>query len=307
MADFDNLLGDLEEETQPTLSPSASVQDPDTNADDNNEQENDPPDAGNEANNDELNNEDGDIIPAALQEALLRQENRIYDDTQSFTQEDNEQEAGESEDYRALKKMWIHELNTTELGNYDEEFLNDLLEIMQNTDDMVEDLQEQGRTGADPTLASIAASICKMDFDRISFVLSDFMRVRLEKIEKYTLHNRDCHDRMSNMEIEYHKKYSRLFQSHLERTVTDNLRKEAWRKLDEPEMIDRPNLDTFVFCKVVGEEGIVVDNWEGMTISAEEEEEDELRSQPFDQGAHIFVRYRVVRELVQNGKVELLM
>jgi hypothetical protein len=89
--------------------------------------------------------------------------------------------------------------------------------------------------------------------------------------------------------------------------VTDNLRKEAWRKLDEPEMIDRPNLDTFVFCKVVGEEGIVVDNWEGMTISAEEEEEDELRSQPFDQGAHIFVRYRVVRELVQNGKVELLM
>jgi|AntRauTorckE5430_2_1112549.scaffolds.fasta_scaffold25101_1 hypothetical protein len=201
MADFDNLLGDLEEETQPTLSPSASVQDPDTNADDNNEQENDPPDAGNEANNDELNNEDGDIIPAALQEALRRQENGIYDDTQSFTQEDNEQEAGESEDYRALKKMWIHELNTTELGNYDEEFLSDLLEIMQNTDDMVEDLQEQGRTGADPTLASIAASICKMDFDRISFVLSDFMRVRLEKIEKYTLHNRDCHDHMSKMEV----------------------------------------------------------------------------------------------------------
>ena len=72
-------------------------------------------------------------------------------------------------------------------------------------------------------------------------------------------------------------------------------------------MIDQPNLDTFVFCKVVDKEGIVVDNWEGLTISAEEEDEDDLRRQDFSTGAHIFVRYRVVRELVQEGKVDLLM
>jgi len=216
MADFDNLLGDLDEETQPTLSPSgASVQDPDANNDDANPQGNDAmvADDGNIYGDDnEINSEDGNIIPAALQEAIIRQENQLYDDTQSSSaqQEDQtntdfygerEQEAGESDDYKALKKMWIHELHTTELCAYQEDFMSDLLEIMQTSDEMVEDLEEQGRTGADPTLASIAASICKMDCDRISFVLADFMRVRLEKIEKYALHNRDCHDHMSQMEV----------------------------------------------------------------------------------------------------------
>lgn len=310
MADFDNLLGDLEEETQPTLSPSDSVQDPDPNTNAN--AQGIDADEG-DSDDDEIDNEEGNVIPAALQEALLRQGNQFYDDTQTSTQEgdqdiygDTEVVAGESEEYKALKQMWIHELNTTELCRYDEEFMGDLLEIMHDKEKELEDL-EKGDEDADPTLASIGAHICKMDLDRMSFLLADFMRVRLEKIERYALHNRDFHDLMSKREIDYHEKYCGLFQTHLGRTVTDHLRKEAWKKLDEPEMIDRPNLDTFVFCKVVDKEGIVVDNWEGLTINAEEEDEDDLRRQDFSTGAHIFVRYRVVRELVQEGKVDLLM
>ena len=68
-------------------------------------------------------------------------------------------------------------------------------------EDNLEELQEQGRTGGDPTLSNIAANICKMDMDRLSFVISDLMRIRLEKIEKYHLHNRDFLDRMSQREV----------------------------------------------------------------------------------------------------------
>jgi len=204
MADFDNLLGDLEEETQPTLSPSDSVRDPDPNANAN--AQGIGADEG-DYDDDEIDNEEGNVIPAALQEALLRQGNQFYDDTQTSTQEgdqdiydDAEVEAGESEDYKALKQMWIHELNTTELCRYDEEFMGDLLAIMHHTEKDLEGL-EKGDEGTDPTLKSIATHIFKMDIDRMSFLLADFMRVRLEKIERYALHNRDCHDLMSTSEV----------------------------------------------------------------------------------------------------------
>ena len=212
MADFDNLLGDLEEETQPTLSPSDSVQDPDPDPNVNANAQGNDADEG-DSDDDEINNEEGNVIPAALQEALLRQGNQFYDDTQTSTQEgdqdiygDAEVVAGESEDYKALKQMWIHELNTTELCRYDEEFMDVLLELMRDTEKDLEDLEKGDEDAADPTLASIGAHICKMDLDRMSFLLADFMRVRLEKIERYALHNRDFHDLMSKREVRVCKK-----------------------------------------------------------------------------------------------------
>ena len=119
---------------------------------------------------------------------------------------DAEVVAGESEDYKALKQMWIHELNTTELCRYDEEFMDVLLELMRDTEKDLEDLEKGDEDAADPTLASIGAHICKMDLDRMSFLLADFMRVRLEKIERYALHNRDFHDLMSKREVRVCKK-----------------------------------------------------------------------------------------------------
>ena len=68
----------------------------------------------------------------------------------------------------------------------------------------------------------------------------------------------------------------------MQRSVTDHLPKEAWKKLDDPEMIDRPNLDTYVFCKVVDDEGVIIDNHLGLDISAEEEEDGAVREQEFD-------------------------
>ena len=77
------------------------------------------------------------------------------------------------------------------------------LKVIDDNEDLNEDMLEQGRSigSVDPTLASIAASICKMDMDRLAFTLTDLMRIRLEKIEKYALHNRKHIDRMSKDEV----------------------------------------------------------------------------------------------------------
>lgn len=103
------------------------------------------------------------------------------------------------------------------------------------------------------------------------------------------------------------KAYGELFQGHMERTVTNHLQKGAWKRLDAPEMIDRPNLDTFVFCNVLDEAGVIVNNYEGLNLSEETQEEGGARQQHFSKDSHIFVRYRAVRNLVTDGKVELIM
>ena len=99
----------------------------------------------------------------------------------------------------------------------------------------------------------------------------------------------------------------------MQRSVTDHITKDAWKKLDEPEMIERPNLDSYVFCRVIVDK-VTLNNQLGMelTSGAEVDEEDEdgggdMMEETFPDGSQIFVRYAVIRQLLLEGKVELLM
>ncbi len=94
----------------------------------------------------------------------------------------------------------------------------------------------------------------------------------------------------------------------MRRSVTDQIPREAYRKLDLPYMIDRPNLNYYVFCKVIDEEGVVLDNHKGLDIeSNDDENENEEPNEHFGYGSYVFVRYGVVQDLISEGKVDLLM
>lgn len=80
----------------------------------------------------------------------------------------------------------------------------------------------------------------------------------------------------------------------MRRTVTDHFPQDAWKKLDEPEMIDEPNLDTYVFVR--SKEDVSIEN-------GTEENPD---PQQHDAGACLIVRYSRIRNLVLEGKLELL-
>ena len=94
----------------------------------------------------------------------------------------------------------------------------------------------------------------------------------------------------------------------MKRSVTDHLPKEAWKKLDEPEMIVRPNLNSFVFCRVLDEEGVSLDNNMGLDVELDSTQDSESEMyQHFQEGSQIFARYAVVRDLILKGQVELMM
>lgn len=107
----------------------------------------------------------------------------------------------------------------------------------------------------------------------------------------------------------YLRQYGELLEKHYRRTVLNHLPKEAWKKLDEPEMIDSPDLEQFVFCRVV--ETVQIDV-RGELSSLNEDldnDEDEFGDniQEHAAGSYLIVMYKQIRDLVLDGKVELLM
>jgi len=91
----------------------------------------------------------------------------------------------------------------------------------------------------------------------------------------------------------------------MKRNVTDHLPKEVWKTLDEPEMIDHPDLDSFVFCKVVDREGVLLDKYKD--FSDELGDDSDRIPELYIEGSCLFLRYSLVRDLLSEGKVILLM
>jgi GINS complex subunit 4 len=299
MADFSNLLGEIDEleNTQPP------IQDPENELESSGQILDTP-------------SNPTDEIPSVLRKArdeLELQRERLTASTFDATQDtapfealDASEETQTDDDFQLMKKVWIQELNSPELLPFEPDLYPMLLELLGHQQDTLDQLQSQAQSEVvDPALASLAASICKMDMDRMSFLLADYTRTRLEKIEMHALHNRDLIDRMNDTEVAYLKGYGELFEAHMRRSVTNHIPKEAWQSLDVDEMIERPDLDSFVFAENVSEETVEIDQYIGLNIEEDEEEGDRYVS--CHPGKKIFVRYRCIRGLISEHKVQLLM
>ena len=200
MADFQNLLGEID----------PIQNDENSNLLDDNDIGNDGVDIGNNHNNQRPQRIS---IPDVLREAEIQHKLAM----EQVTDRDAEDEIEDAEitgdalfpdeDYETLKRLWIHEINVTELLQNDDERLLTLIELLPSQEANIEEFTEQaqqqsgGHGNVDANLASLASSICKMDFDRMCFLLADLKRTRLGKIEKYALHNREITERMSDQEV----------------------------------------------------------------------------------------------------------
>lgn len=252
-------------------------------------------------------------VPLALREAERKQHEQLDDSLKGDKGilDEEEELPVEDPDYAQLKRLWQQEMNCPELLPYDEDTITLQMELLESQEDSIEKLLEQASSSAprdssrtDPGVASIIASIYKMDADRVRFMLTDLSRTRLAKIEEHPLYMREMVDRMSEQEISYLKQYGELLEGHFHRTVLDHLPKDAWKKLDQPEMIDFPNMDQFVFCKVL--ETLEIDNYDPL---GEEEDEDLGGSniQEYQADSCLIARYSAIRDLVLEGKIELLL
>ncbi|KAL7546770.1 hypothetical protein ACHAWF_010104 [Thalassiosira exigua] len=269
-------------------------------------------------------------IPAVLAAAAAERRRRLdegagreeedYRASSAAGDEGDEDDDGDGRnydpEYEQLKALWTSEIACPELLPHDAETVAHVAEVLEKQEDVVEELlrrSRQQRQSREPTgeLASLVAQITKMDLDRTRFMLVDMARTRMAKIENHALHNRTMLDRMTEEEKSYLRQYGELLEKHLRRTVLNQLPKEAWKKLDEPEMIDSPDLEQFVFCRVLETVNIDVTSEPNVLNDdqGDDENEDDFGDnlQEHQVGSCLVVMYKKIMDLVLEGKVELLM
>jgi hypothetical protein len=184
--------------------------------------------------------------------------------------------------YAKLHRHWLQERHCPELLAFDADMFQELMEKFESHQEGVDELISSP-VPADLLMGNLA----QQDIDRAKFVLSDWLTQRLNKIEQYPLHNlQEKMENMSEAEQQHLEDYVEAMKKLLNGTVLNNLQ-QAWRKLDDPNMIDEPDCEGYHFWLVKEE---FMDN-----IGEEHEE-----------GVCLVAKYLDMKEHMIKNKVELL-
>lgn len=88
------------------------------------------------------------------------------------------------------------------------------------------------------------------------------------------------------------KDFHALLEQHLQTTVTNHFPQEAWKRLDEPDMIEQPDLEQYVMVRAL----------EDCTLRKGTEEAYALEA-----GSNLIVLYDDVSGFLETGAVQLIM
>eukprot|EP00752_Nemacystus_decipiens_P009708 g8669.t2 len=238
-----------------------------------------------------------------------------------------------NEDVAKLRSAWRNEVSAPELLTLDEHLVSDLLQQVENQQEIVDDARGSPE-------AAFSASLYQMELDRLRYSLSKYLRTRLRKVERDALHvlataDGEMQGRLSDRidarglpprmrrqrgesvvrrqdllrvllpvrlgwEREHAKGYVDMLEDHFTRICLSQM-PSNFRSLtntsQEENMVQEPNLDTFVVCRATDDIGMV-------QIGEAAGRDDS--SMNLLQGDMFIVRYRPIRNLVLEGRVELI-
>jgi GINS complex subunit 4 len=191
-----------------------------------------------------------------------------------------------------LEEAWMNEKFSPELLPHRSEIV----------DCVMEQLHEMQRNIDQAKKADFKVSVHKMEIDRIRFVLSSYLRARVQKIERFAEHILET-ERQSGAELLTDEE--RTFATSYQSSVLGHFKSLALRHmpatvqgLDTKKTTVLPNLDSYVFVKVIKDvAGVVV---EEETADSGEEIVD---LQANDQ---LIMRYKPLAALIASGDVVLM-
>ncbi|BFY97445.1 hypothetical protein BsWGS_00485 [Bradybaena similaris] len=210
--------------------------------------------------------------------------------------EDDEEEAmTASEVLHKLEEAWLNE-----------KFAPDLLPVKSNlVECMLAQIDAMEANIATAKKGDFRISVHRMEIDRIRYVISSYLRIRLAKIEKFTAHVLQEEEKyrdtdtplLSDAELEFAKGFNSSVVSHLTNTALRHMPANV-ASLNSKETAVVPLVDSYVFLKVnETTENVLI---EEETVDAGEEIMDLLR------GDQHIMRYKPVAALVESGAVSLI-
>ncbi|WZN66179.1 subunit Sld5 of DNA replication complex GINS complex [Chloropicon roscoffensis] len=200
-----------------------------------------------------------------------------------------------SNDAQLLRQAWINESLTPEVLMYREDLVDRIRSLIARQEKIVEDYEQDHNQ-------ALTRAIRFAEVSRIKFCLRSYLRKRLSKIEAYAIHiymNEELSSKLSPQELEFAKDYidavNRLFKdsilSRLPKDYNDLLHQSM--ESEAPDMIPEPSLDRHVFVRVLDDLGDIPIDDQNTTFRLQE-------------GDIFAIRYRLIRDFVDSGRVELV-
>ncbi|MQL71821.1 hypothetical protein Taro_004147, partial [Colocasia esculenta] len=208
---------------------------------------------------------------------------------------EDEASIAETTDVELLKRAWRNEKAAPEILQFQKGLIQRAREQIQLLEETVEEFVENGTD-------DLIVSLYQMDLDRSLFLLRSYLRIRLQKIEKYMFHisRTDLWNRLSKEEQKFAKRCTDAMEKHLKQSVLsrlpygyDTIPRQSISS-EEDDMVPEPQLDTFVFCKSKGTVGAF--------------QLDDIGDEIVDLVADdlYVLRYKSIKGLVESGRIDLV-
>ncbi|XP_068628936.1 DNA replication complex GINS protein SLD5 [Battus philenor] len=181
-------------------------------------------------------------------------------------------------------------------------------EILPHQNDMVEcmlgQIQHMERNINKLSKTDIRTWIHKMELSRIKFIICNYLKTRLDKIEKFCisilndekLRLESRTNYLTPSEYKYAQEYLSNMESHL-KTAALNHVPGNMQTFDLDKIAIYPNLHSYVFLKTNETiMGIVLED-----LMGDQDEEIDL-----EEGSQHILQYKPVADLLKNGKVQLV-
>ncbi|CCT62452.1 related to SLD5-part of GINS, replication multiprotein complex [Fusarium fujikuroi] len=164
----------------------------------------------------------------------------------------------ETRDLQALTRLWVAERSAPELLEWPTDGLFERVNArIKSQIEKVEDM-----TGDMDPKTNFALIVIQTELERYKFLVRSFLRARIAKIDKHTLHylsTQELRDRMSPTEAAYATRHQALLHNHYLSSFLASFPQQLQNLNDTAgniSMIDSPDLDMAVFIRMLRDKDV---------------------------------------------------
>ncbi|XP_041973778.1 DNA replication complex GINS protein SLD5 [Aricia agestis] len=215
-------------------------------------------------------------------------------DSEDIQLSDEEEEVTAEAVLKVLQNAWQNERLAPEILPH----RNDMIECM------LGQIQHMERNINKLPKTDFRALVHKMELSRIKYIICNYLKTRLDKIEKFCISivNDERHriengtSYLTEAEYRYAQDYLQNIESHMKVSVLNHIPGNM-QTFEPNRMAVHPNLQSHVFLKAINTvNGIVLEN-----LLEDQDEEIDL-----EEGSQHILQYRPIADLVKNGSVQLI-
>ncbi|KAF4332432.1 DNA replication complex GINS SLD5 [Fusarium beomiforme] len=202
----------------------------------------------------------------------------------------------ETRDLQTLTRLWVAERSAPELRDWPTDGLFERVNArIKSQIEKIEDM-----TGDMDPKTNFALIVIQTELERYKFLVRSFLRARIAKIDKHTLHylsTQELRDRMSPTELAYATRHQALLHNHYLSSFLASF-PQLLQNLNDTagniSMIDSPDLDTAVFVRMLRDKDV---HGKGT---------DDDITLPAENGDVLILRWSSAKHMVDVGDAELV-